>query len=144
MRSDTHIRPTHPSSSSPACPLSCMPGIFRYRSPHYSSIQPRQTHKQISRLRRSQSLSALSESCTPVRYEPGAELNAARRHLTIPDPPKIPTLRLSAVSQPPIIQLKVICTTCSFSRSVKGGFLSARRERGRERERAHRQPQKFR
>lgn len=86
----THTRPTHPSSSSPACPLSRTPGIFRYRSPHYSSIQPRQTHKQISRLRRSQSLSALSESCTPVRYEPGAELNAACRHLTIPDPPKNP------------------------------------------------------
>lgn len=62
-------------SSLPFCPLSCTPGIFRYRSPHYSSIQPQQTHKQISRLRHSQSLSlALSGLHTPLRYEPGAGL----------------------------------------------------------------------
>lgn len=58
-------------------PLSWTAGIFRYWSPHYSSIQPQQTHKQISCLRRSQS-SSLSLLCrairpqhTPVRWARG-------------------------------------------------------------------------
>lgn len=58
-------------------PLSWAPGIFRYWSPHYSSIQPQQTHKQISCLRRSQSPSpsllccAIRPQHNPVRWARG-------------------------------------------------------------------------
>lgn len=58
--------PNHPFTSLFSCPLSCAPGIFRYRSPHYSSIQPQQTDKQISRLTRSQSPSP-SPLCSAIR-----------------------------------------------------------------------------
>lgn len=66
-----------PSLSTPPVPLSGAPGIFRYWSPHYGSIQPQQTHKQISRLRRSQSPSpsllcrAIRPQHTPVRWARG-------------------------------------------------------------------------
>ncbi len=116
--------PQHSSLlSSPFCSLSGTPGIFRYRSPHYSSIQPQQTHKQISRLRRSQSPSpsslrrAIRTPHTPQIWA-GGRLSAAP---ALP-PPKIPP-RHSPMSQLPLIQLKVICEAHSFSGSGKGGFL---------------------
>lgn len=82
----------------PSVPLSSAPGIFRYWSPHYSSIQPQQTHKQISRLRRSQSPSpsllrcAIRPQHTPVRWARGKAYCRLQ-------PPRAPPPNLSA-SQP--------------------------------------------
>lgn len=82
----------------PFVPLSSPPGIFRYWSPHYSSIQPQQTHKQISCLRRSQSPSpsllrcAIRPQHTPVRWARGKAYCRLQ-------PPRAPPPNLSA-SQP--------------------------------------------
>lgn len=79
----------------PSVPLSSAPGIFRYWSPHYSSIQPQQTHKQISRLRRSQSPSpsllrcAIRPQHTPVRWARGKAYCRLQ-------PPRAPPPNLSA------------------------------------------------
>lgn len=84
----------------PSVPLSSAPGIFRYWSPHYSSIQPQQTHKQISRLRRSQSPSpsllrcAIRPQHTPVRWARGKAYCRLQ-------PPRAPPPNLSA-SQPSV------------------------------------------
>lgn len=89
--------PLHPLHR-PFVPLSSPPGIFRYWSPHYSSIQPQQTHKQISCLRRSQSPSpsllrcAIRPQHTPVRWARGKAYCRLQ-------PPRAPPPNLSA-SQP--------------------------------------------
>lgn len=91
-----------PSLSTPPVPLSWAPGIFRYWSPHYGSIQPQQTHKQISRLRRSQSPSpsllccAIRPQHTPVRWARGKAYCRLQPPLAPPPNPSASQPRVTA------------------------------------------------
>lgn len=91
-----------PPSSHPPIPLSSAPGIFRYWSPHYGSIQPQQTHKQISRLRRSQSpspsllCSAIRQQHNPVRWARGKAYCRLQPPLAPPPNPSASQPRVTA------------------------------------------------
>lgn len=91
-----------PSLPTPPVPLSWAPGIFRYWSPHYGSIQPQQTHKQISRLRRSQSPSpsllccAIRPQHTPVRWARGKAYCRLQPPLAPPPNPSASQPRVTA------------------------------------------------
>lgn len=86
----------------PTVSLSWAPGIFRYWSPHYGSIQPQQTHKQISRLRRSQSPSpsllhcAIRPQHTPVRWARGKAYCRLQPPLAPPPNPSASQPRVTA------------------------------------------------
>ena len=138
-----HTTPPPPSRH-PSVPLSWAPGIFRYWSPHYSSIQPQQTHKQISRLRRSQSPSpsllccAIRPQHTPVRWARGKAYCRLQPPLAPPPNPSASQPRVTAAPN----TLKVICRThrlrgsrCGWGGGLNwGGGWKEERERERERQ----------